>query len=38
VNALNGNQDLLHMDTTITYEDGREARIRTDIKICDIGH
>ena len=37
VKALYGNQDLLHMDTTITYEDGREARIRTDIKIRDIG-
>jgi long-chain acyl-CoA synthetase len=38
VKALYGNQDVLHMNTTITYEDGREARIKADLKIRDIGH
>ncbi|NLI81973.1 MAG: long-chain fatty acid--CoA ligase [Deltaproteobacteria bacterium] len=33
VEALYAMVDVYHMDTTITYEDGREAKIRTDLKI-----
>jgi long-chain acyl-CoA synthetase len=36
VNALYGESDVVHMDTTITYEDGREQRIRTDLRIQKI--
>jgi long-chain acyl-CoA synthetase len=38
VNALYSQQDLLQMDTTITYEDGREVHIKTDLKIRDLQH
>jgi long-chain acyl-CoA synthetase len=33
VNALYSDVDVVHMDTTITYEDGREQRIKTDLHI-----
>ncbi|MFC1825165.1 AMP-binding protein [Thermodesulfobacteriota bacterium] len=33
VNALYAETDVVHMDTTITYEDGREQRIKTDLQI-----
>jgi long-chain acyl-CoA synthetase len=33
VNALYADREVIHMNTTITYEDGREARIKTDLKI-----
>jgi long-chain acyl-CoA synthetase len=33
VNALYSDSDTVHMDTTITYEDGREQRIKTDLAI-----
>ena len=33
VNALYTDQEVIHVNTTITYEDGREARIKTDLKI-----
>ncbi|MBU1740765.1 MAG: AMP-binding protein [Proteobacteria bacterium] len=33
VDALYGEVDKLHMDTTITYEDGRQSRIVTDLAI-----
>lgn len=33
VDALYSDADVVHMDTTITYEDGREQRIRTDLHI-----
>ena len=31
VQALYSYADTVHMDTTITYEDGREQRIKTDL-------
>jgi long-chain acyl-CoA synthetase len=34
--ALYSNADTVHMDTTITYEDGREQRIKTDLLIQKI--
>jgi long-chain acyl-CoA synthetase len=34
--ALYSNVDEVHMDTTITYEDGREQRIKTDLRIQKI--
>ncbi len=37
VDALYGDVDLVHMDTTITYEDGREQRIKTDLRIQSVG-
>ena len=33
VDALFSDNDTVHMDTTITYEDGREQRIKTDLRI-----
>ncbi|HIJ19479.1 MAG TPA: AMP-binding protein [Deltaproteobacteria bacterium] len=36
VNALYSDADVVHMDTTITYEDGREQRIKTDLHIEKI--
>jgi long-chain acyl-CoA synthetase len=37
VDALYVDVDLVHMDTTITYEDGREQRIKTDLRIRSVG-
>lgn len=37
VDALYGDVDIVHMDTTITYEDGREQRIKTDLRIQSVG-
>ncbi len=31
--ALYGEEDMVHIDTTITYEDGRKSHIKTDLKI-----
>ncbi|MFO7985240.1 MAG: AMP-binding protein [Desulfatiglandaceae bacterium] len=36
VDALYSDADKVHMDTKITYEDGREQRIRTDLHIVKI--
>lgn len=36
VDALYSDIDLVHMDTTITYEDGREQRIKTDLNIRKV--
>jgi long-chain acyl-CoA synthetase len=33
VNALYSDNDIVHVDTTIKYEDGRESNIRTDMTI-----
>ena len=34
--ALYLDADMVHMDTTITYEDGREQRIKTDLAIREV--
>jgi long-chain acyl-CoA synthetase len=36
VNGLYSETDVVHMDTTITYEDGREQRIRLDLRIRKV--
>jgi long-chain acyl-CoA synthetase len=36
VEGLYGTQERIHVDTTITYEDGREARIQTDLRISSL--
>jgi long-chain acyl-CoA synthetase len=36
VNGLYSSDAKIHMDTTITYEDGRVARIKADMKILDV--
>jgi long-chain acyl-CoA synthetase len=36
VDALYGKQDSVHIDTTIKYEDGRQAHINTDMKIIQL--
>ena len=36
VDALYSDSDTVHMDTKITYEDGREQRIKTDLRIQKI--
>ena len=36
VNALYSDSDIVHIDTTIKYEDGRESNIRTDLTIRKI--
>ena len=37
VNALYGDTDTVHIDTTIKYEDGRKAHIKTDLHIRHVG-
>jgi long-chain acyl-CoA synthetase len=36
VNGLYSEKDVVHMDTTITYEDGREQRIKMDLRIRNV--
>jgi len=36
MDALYADVDIVHMDTTITYEDGREQRIKTDLHIRKV--
>ena len=36
VEALYADSDSVHIDTTIKYEDGREAHIKTDMKIIHL--
>lgn len=36
VKALYSEQEVIHMDTTITYEDGREQRIKMDLHVRKI--
>ena len=36
VEALYSDKDLVHIDTTITYEDGRKSHIKTDLRINSI--
>jgi long-chain acyl-CoA synthetase len=36
VAGLYSDKDMVHMDTTITYEDGREQRIKTDLRIQSV--
>ena len=36
VNGLYSEADVVHMDTTITYEDGREQRIRLDLRVRNV--
>jgi len=36
VDALYSEEDVVHIDTTITYEDGRKAHIKTDLHIRNI--
>lgn len=36
VDGLYSDRDVVHMDTTITYEDGREQRIKIDLRIQKI--
>jgi long-chain acyl-CoA synthetase len=36
VNGLYSSTDSVHMETTITYEDGRRAYIKTDLRVMDI--
>lgn len=36
VNALYGDTDMVHIDTTIKYEDGRQSNIKTDLQIRNV--
>jgi long-chain acyl-CoA synthetase len=36
VDALYSDSDVVHMDTTITYEDGREQHIKTDLRVQKV--
>ncbi len=36
LNGLYSEADVVHMDTTITYEDGREQRIKMDLRIRNV--
>jgi len=36
LNALYSDSDTIHMDTTITYEDGRVIEIKTDLKVAEV--
>jgi long-chain acyl-CoA synthetase len=38
VSGLYSDADVVHMDTTITYEDGREQRIKMDLHIRSVHH
>jgi long-chain acyl-CoA synthetase len=37
VDALYDQKGTVHMDTTITYEDGREVKIKADMRVADVG-
>ncbi len=37
VDGLYSGGQVIHMDTAINYEDGRVARIKTDLKVVDVG-
>jgi len=37
VNTLYKEEDKVHLDMTITYEDGRTQRIKTDLRIQEVG-
>ena len=37
INAMYNNQDSIHVETSITYQDGRTARINTNIRIETVG-
>jgi long-chain acyl-CoA synthetase len=36
VNALYSDTDIIHMDTNITYEDGRVVQIKTDLRVAEV--
>ncbi|MCX5862427.1 MAG: AMP-binding protein [Deltaproteobacteria bacterium] len=36
IDAMYSQQDILHMETNITYEDGRVAEIKADIRLQDV--
>ncbi|MBI4775346.1 MAG: AMP-binding protein [Deltaproteobacteria bacterium] len=36
VEGLYGDQEIIHIDTTIKYEDGRETHIKTDLRVTDL--
>jgi long-chain acyl-CoA synthetase len=36
VSGLYSDTDKIHMDTTITYEDGRVTHIKTDLKVMEV--
>ncbi len=36
VNALYSDTDTIHMDTNITYEDGRVVKIKTDLRVAEV--
>jgi long-chain acyl-CoA synthetase len=36
VDGLYSDSGVVHMDTTITYEDGREQRIKTDLRVQNV--
>lgn len=36
VDALYSNQDNVHVETEVTFEDGRKGSIEADIKVCDM--
>ena len=38
VDALYSENDAVHIDTTIKYEDGRQADIKIDLQICTVGN
>ena len=38
VDGLYSDKDSVHMDTNITYEDGRVVHIKTDLKVLEVPH
>ena len=36
VNALYSNEHNVHVETEVTFEDGRKGSIEADVKICDM--
>ena len=36
IDALYSNQDNVHVETEVTFEDGRKGSIEADIKVCDM--
>lgn len=37
IDALYGDDDVAHLDTEVTFEDGRRSRVKADMKIMPIG-
>ena len=36
IDTIYSNQDIVHIDTVITFQDGNKSRVQTDVRIVDL--